>query len=289
MENNNIQTSITTIMLRNMPKNISTDDLLKILTLQNYSVDFIYVCVDCPTKICTGSAFVNFNNAYMALKFINEWNKKKSIDLLKIKNLHENTNIFFDEIDNNKYLNIVFAKKQGFENCIKKTANKHIKDPILLPYISPDKKYQINKIINNNIQTTHQIHPTPLLSPGLISSPRSTEFELNNYSKETLNFPYKMSNLLQISDSPTNHKYNLSPPPGLSSNYNSSQQFNSSLNFKPNQIYDLLFPLGTPINSTEYANLIKIINNQSPKLKHTIKKLKKQLTCVQQPSINIWQ
>jgi hypothetical protein len=107
----------TTIMLRNLSPDIDINHLLVILLDSNIKIDYIHVCKNFATKECIGIAYINFIN---------------SNDILKFKRLI--TNLSYK-------INIAFAKKQGFEECVKKSYREHVKDESLKPWVTPEKEY----------------------------------------------------------------------------------------------------------------------------------------------------
>jgi len=67
--------AITTVILQNLPRNISRQDLLDALDASGFegTYDYLHVMYSIPTGLCVGYAFINFKSVQFAQLFFESW------------------------------------------------------------------------------------------------------------------------------------------------------------------------------------------------------------------------
>jgi len=117
----------TTLMLRNLGADVTTQILLEQLRLFGMEgrVDFVHAWVDFKTHACTGVAYVNFFDPADARVLKAMWHGREEMGGIPC---HPH-----------RVLNVVFARKQGFDCCLIEAIRPHFKDPSMMAWIHPSK------------------------------------------------------------------------------------------------------------------------------------------------------
>lgn len=119
----------TTLMLRNLPQDVTQDLLLRELKKAGMqdAVNFVHVCVNFKDKTCTGEAYINCRTAADAQYLHDTWQGRTDIGTLPCSRGAKSNR-----------LNVVFSRKQGFDACVTETYRKQIKDSRLKAWVCPE-------------------------------------------------------------------------------------------------------------------------------------------------------
>jgi len=117
----------TTVMLRNLGAEVTTDIVMEQLKLIGMEgrVDLVHAWIDFKTKLCTGVAYVNFFDPADARVLKAMWHGREEMGGIPC---HPH-----------RVLNVVFARKQGFDCCLIEAIRPHFKDPSMMAWIHPSK------------------------------------------------------------------------------------------------------------------------------------------------------
>jgi len=114
-------------MLRNLGAEVTTDIVMEQLKLIGMEgrVDLVHAWIDFKTKLCTGVAYVNFFDPADARVLKAMWHGREEMGGIPC---HPH-----------RVLNVVFARKQGFDCCLIEAIRPHFKDPSMMAWIHPSK------------------------------------------------------------------------------------------------------------------------------------------------------
>lgn len=122
--------AVTTVMLRNLPRQLTQERLLQALTEAGFAgtFDFLYM----PTNVATGEGngygFINFSSWPGLQAFVREWHGR----------------FVFFELDHDAPLSVSVATLQGREVNVNKWSTsrlKRVRNPMLKPIVLPDAHY----------------------------------------------------------------------------------------------------------------------------------------------------
>jgi len=135
-------------MLRNLGTRVTSKVIVHELVLVGMEgrVDFVHAWSNFETKQCTGDAFLNFFDPADALVLMVLWHGREHLGGIPCRRRH---------------LSVVFARKQGFDNCVLASRRKHMRDPLRMGWVHSSKLARVRELEQQLEQ-----NPAPLGPPG---------------------------------------------------------------------------------------------------------------------------
>ncbi|CAK0877616.1 unnamed protein product [Prorocentrum cordatum] len=117
----------TTVMLRNLPRQLAQERLLQRFIEVGFAgtFDFLYMPTNVATREGNGYGFINFSSWPGLQRFVHDWHGR----------------FFFPDLDGDAPLSVSIATLQGREANVSKWSTsrlKRVRNPMLKPIVLPD-------------------------------------------------------------------------------------------------------------------------------------------------------